>query len=315
MIELETAKRWLEKLDEIGLSYRANESTMDQAKEEFESFKPKFLELQETAAANSNTSLEWAAICSEMPVALRGADQLFLSMEERRKWLADAGNAVGRLPDEDSKGYCLGSLANLYTDRGDHQKALTFFRQRLEIAKQLGQEKAIVRSALNIGNTLLRLNQLPEARQQLHESLRMASSLQLKQDEARILNSLAIVAMRMKKPGLTVSLAARRLRVLKKANDQTQLASGHGNLGGWLVELGRFDEAQEHLNQALVLHRRNGSLLGQSQVIAKMAQLEEDRGNKELGIEMMQSAANIAKGAGAEEQWRDCLSEIERMRR
>ena len=79
------------------------------------------------------------------------------------------------------------------------------------------------------------------------------------------------------------------------------------------MELGQFHEAQKHLNQALVLHRQNGALLGQSQVIAKMAQLEEERGNIELGIEMMQSAADIAKDAGTEEQWRDCMSEIARM--
>jgi len=73
----------------------------------------------------------------------------------------------------------IGSLGDAYYFQGNYPQALNFYQQSLAIAQQIKYQRGIAMMLTNIGATLLKLNQLPEAEKNLKQGIQVFSQTRL----------------------------------------------------------------------------------------------------------------------------------------
>jgi len=88
------------------------------------------------------------------------------------------------------------------------------------------------------------------------------------------------------------------LQVFQESNEHRNVALATGYVGECYWQLGNFDQAREHLDQALVLKRDLGDHLQQGKTLNVLGLLEWDLGNFELAIERFGEASAIGQELG-----------------
>ncbi|MEW6224442.1 MAG: tetratricopeptide repeat protein [Chloroflexota bacterium] len=100
------------------------------------------------------------------------------------------------------------------------------------------------------------------ARRRLEQALERYEAAGDRLQQARVLNSLAIVARSSDALDTAESLLARSLAIRREVSDQRGLATTLNNLGIVEIDRGRFDAALEILSEAVALDRAAGSRTG-----------------------------------------------------
>jgi len=306
-------KSTLHRLETLGEQYSISAEHGVASKNKFQEIFETICSARSIAVENSTVSRKWAQLCWDFPLVLRGASEIWLTFEQRELWWQDALKAEKHWGDSIAKGHCLGALANIYSDKGEHKKAKKLYEQRLELARDKKQMLALTKTLLNLGNTALRLNELQSARKRLHEARIEARRHQFHKEEARAVGNLAVVTSRLGKTKLAITMLKTRIRILQQSKDLLQLASTYSNLGGYYTDLDLLDEANRNLKIALVIDKQIENRKGEGLVLAKMALLKEKTGAYAEAIEIMQKAALILDDCSSSDYANDCCEEIERL--
>ena len=119
------------------------------------------------------------------------------------------------------------------------------------------------------------------AREIFHQTGDREAELRAMRDQARITNSLAIAAWR--RGELDAALAEYRaaLPLFRELGEGTGTALTLNSIGVTLVKLGKFDEAEPVLEEALALHHASGNILLQAHAETALGELSEARGQVE----------------------------------
>lgn len=303
----------IERLRSLGDQYRRSQLEAERAKSAFVENLSGFENARQIAVSNLHVDRFWGESCWELPLSLKGADEIWLSLEQRMEWWHDALTSSSYWKDRFGRGHCLGALGNVYSDLDDQENARSCYEERLSIAIELNDGPAIARTQLNLANCYLRLKQLEQARCRLLEACSTAKKLGLIREEARALGSLAVTSFRRGRIRLAVRFLNKRLGLLQQLGDSVQLASTHANLGQYLTSLGQFHTAESHLRLALSIQVQSGNVAREAMTLAAIAQLYEEQDRFNEAIEVLQKAVLLADDHQLKSLASDCRDEIQRI--
>jgi class 3 adenylate cyclase/tetratricopeptide (TPR) repeat protein len=219
-----------------------------------------------------------AADLYERALALAGPDRdwgtreaaMLANLGEARYWLGEFEAAVNPLEralelGRDDTG-TVAQAARFLGDielsiRGNRELAQSYLDRALEAARRLGDPRTLARTLLVAGWAPYWRNDLETARAMFEEALEVVRSNPHEDPwaEARALVALAAIVSEIDDEEETLSLASRALAIAEATGDAFSIATARESVGNSLRRRGRFEEAEPHLDRAVLSFRELGA--------------------------------------------------------
>jgi len=158
--------------------------------------------------------------------------------------------------DERNQGLVLNNIGNSYLFKGDYENARTYFEQALLLREKLKNPAEIADSLHNLAETSTKLGSYDDALKQYVRALELRRSLNDKRSAAIESSSMGILFGYQGRFGAALSSQEDALKVFRDLQERTvwtvEILNAYGNA---LAEVGRSDDAQKALDDALALAR------------------------------------------------------------
>lgn len=213
-------------------------------------------------------------------------------------------------------------LSSVTADFGETGRSTEYAHQAIDLAQKNGMENLAAQGLIDLGNSLLIRAEYVEAEKYYAQALESAQRNKARRNEARARFSLASLRVQQHNPddavhylepalafyqqggyrtetSLGLALLARAnmqkgdyeaalkadeeiLRLALQANDQSQIAFSHAEIGSVLAHQERYPEALDHLSQAYSISKTLGvqrsigsNLLGRGDVLWQLGRYQE----------------------------------------
>jgi len=187
--------------------------------------------------------------------------------EEALKLTKQALQIELQVGDQNIQSICLNNIGNIYFSQGQYDEALTYFQQSLELTKKLNVPSNLAMTLNNVGETYRKLGQYDQATSNYLSALEVSRKAGDKLGVAAISDSMASLFEIQGRYGAALDAeqdAAKNIRDLQTQDaNRADIESNYGNV---MALVGRNDEAQKILDNALALARslQNNSLVAKS---------------------------------------------------
>jgi serine/threonine protein kinase/predicted negative regulator of RcsB-dependent stress response len=176
-------------------------------------------------------------------------DQALKLLKESLQIQIDVGNDRGQ-------GLVLHNIGNTYLSKGDYENARTYFEQALQIREKLKNPTDIADTVHDLAETSTKLGSYDQALQQYVRALDLRRSLNDERSAAIESSSMGILFGYQGRYGAALSSEEDALKFFRDIQERTvwtvEILSAYGNA---LAEVGRSDDAQKALDEALALAR------------------------------------------------------------
>jgi len=158
--------------------------------------------------------------------------------------------------NQNNQGLVLTNIGNTYSFQGDYQNARTYFEQALQVRQQLNVPGDIADTLHNLADTLSNLAQYDQALKYYEQALDLRRRSGDKRGAAIESSSLGALFSLQGRYGAALSSQQDALQAMRDIQEQGfWLADVLGFYGEALAEVGRTDEAEKSLQQALSIAR------------------------------------------------------------
>jgi eukaryotic-like serine/threonine-protein kinase len=189
--------------------------------------------------------------------------------------------------DENYQAECLNDIGTVYFAKGQYDDALTYYQQALQLREKLKVPGEIVQSVYNLGETEAELGQYDQALSHYLRALDLHRSASDKRGAAIDSYSMGSLFAHQGRFGPAVNSEAEAVKTFRELQDRSswmaEILSGYGAA---LAEVGRWDEAQKTLEEAL-------SLAGELKSQPVIAQALNFQGDAALYRGDVKSARNL----------------------
>jgi tetratricopeptide (TPR) repeat protein len=235
-----------------------------------------------SAAAAARTALEQAQLAQDVTGEAEGyllwgrALWRHAAMQEALQRLRQSLE-LARLADlKQIPGQCLRAIGALYFHQDYSGREI--YQEALGLYAPLGDRRA--RAARNnLGDIALPAGQLCLCARLLEQSIRNSREIGERWSENVALGNLALVSHNLGDEQTTLAYGQEALQLAQEIGYRSMIAYAFSLLGHALAGLGRYDEAERHYQQALVLRREMGELPQACEALAGLARLALARGN------------------------------------
>lgn len=210
-----------------------------------------------------------------------------------------------------NQGKTLLNLGSLYLRAGDFQKAISLYDRGGIILKPL-DSLAYAQVLNNLGLCYLSLAQYGEAKNHFRRAIQIEAKLaKAKRDQilARM-NFARVFMLEGRLPQARVMLEKILAAELESGSDRDVRALVLNNLGQTLFRLGRNNDAEVRLRDALQIHKAIGDKRGQAAAEHFLGLIEHARGHLDAARELLSQALEISKTCGLRDQGVDSLSAL-----
>jgi tetratricopeptide (TPR) repeat protein len=186
-------------------------------------------------------------------------DQALTLFKESLQIQRDLGN-------ENYQALCLNNIGNAYLFKGDYDNARTYFEQALQLRDKLKVPGAIADTLHNLAETSTKMGQYDQALSQYLRALDLRRGAGDKRGAAIESYGMGTLFGYQGRYGAALTSKEEALKTFRELQDRSfwlaEILSGYGSS---LSEIGRFEEAQKNLDEALSLARelRNQALTAQ----------------------------------------------------
>jgi CHAT domain-containing protein/Tfp pilus assembly protein PilF len=205
---------------------------------------------------------------------------------------------------KDKQALSLLYLGRIHADLGEHQKALNFYSQALEIYRAANDQRAIAVVMNNIGRIYLESGEQQNALKFLRHSLALSRALDDKAGEATTLNNIGLAHFELGDKQKALDIYSQALLLLRNIPDQRGEALTLNNIALTYDALGEKQKALAFFEQALILHRgvknQNGeatTLTNIGQAYFKLREIQKALIYYEQALSLFQSTGNRYKEA------------------
>ena len=211
-------------------------------------------------------------------------------------YLDKAKAPLEKIHDIEALSFLYFSKASNAKITGDYVHAIEMYKTAIEMAKQSGNKKRVSTCYLGIGTILLDRQEVEKALPYFIDALLIKQKIG---DEAGISNVFSCIAHVYNAKGLPDSSLLyfqKSLKIRTRLNMKRKIASSEYNIGGILLKLGKYDEAEKSLNHALNLFSLLDEKTGVIITNLRKAKVMNKLGNPasvSLATEMLEQARSI----------------------
>lgn len=161
-----------------------------------------------------------------------------------------------QLGQESGQAFCLNNIGNLYLNEGRYDDALTYFQRSLDLRQKLKVAGDIAETTNNIGETYRALGQYDKALDSYLHALDLSRNAGDKFHIGATSDSMASLFEAQGRYGAALNAQQDALKNIQELQQQDiYMAMVQADYGRALALVGRFDEAQKSLEDALKLAR------------------------------------------------------------
>jgi tetratricopeptide (TPR) repeat protein len=161
-----------------------------------------------------------------------------------------------QLGQESGQAFCLNNIANLYSNEGRYDDALTYFQRSLDLRQKLKVPGDIAETTNNIGETYRALGQYDKALDSYLHALDLSRNAGDKFHIGATSDSMASLFEVQGRYGAALNAQQDALKNIQELQQQDiYTVVVQADYGNALALIGRFDEAQKSLEDALKLAR------------------------------------------------------------
>jgi len=193
-------------------------------------------------------------------------DQALRLFKESLQAETDAGN-------ETNQGLVLNNVGDTYLFKADYQNARTYFEQALQVREKLKVPSDIADTLHNLGETSVKMGQYDQALEFYLRALDIRRNVGDRRSAAIESSGMGVLFGYQGRYGAALSSQEEALKTLREIKEQGfWLSEILGFYGKALAEIGRNDDAQKSLDEALQIARQIKSQ-------AKIAELQSYQGD------------------------------------
>src|SRR5438094_3177973 len=161
---------------------------------------------------------------------------------------------------------CLNNIGVNYADKGQYDDALTYLNQALGLREKLKDPVGVADGNYQMADVLAKVGQFDQALKHYLTALEVWRRVNDKRREAYTSYGLGNVFEQQGRLGAALNAKAEALKAIREVQDRTGMAEMVGGYAASLNLLGRGEEAQKSLDEALALahEAKNQVLIGQS---------------------------------------------------
>jgi eukaryotic-like serine/threonine-protein kinase len=176
-------------------------------------------------------------------------EQAMALFKESLQIQIDTGN-------EQNRGMLLNNIGNIYLSRGDFQDAHTYFEQALQVREKFNVPQEVAETLHNVAETDTNLGLYDQALAQYHKALDLQRQVANKQMIAIETSSLGTVFGYQGRYGAALSSKEEAIKLYGELGEKgfwmVDIQGGYGNA---LSQVGRKEESQKSLQEALTMAR------------------------------------------------------------
>jgi len=214
---------------------------------------------------------------------------------EALKSTTDALTFFRDLGDEANQALCLNNVGSIRSYMDNFQDALTSYQQAYQIREKLKLTDDMAQSLQNLAETNVDLGQYDTAVKQYLKALEIARNSGDRNGVAVNSSGLGALFTLQGKYGSALSALQESLKDFQQANDHTWLmVEATGRYGNALSEVGRWDEGQKSLGDAvkLAIEVKNDTVL--AQVLDQLGDSYFYRGDYSIARQQYEKALQVA---------------------
>ena len=184
--------------------------------------------------------------------ALESMAAVFIEIGQIQKALGCCAEALiiaKNLKDKAREGRAYGNFGKLYTAIGDYEKAIANHRDHLKIAAELGDKPEVGKANGNLGNAYNANNKHEEAMVCHKKDRDIADDLNNNAQKARAEGNMGNTYTYIGQFEKALNCHLKRLNIAEKLDDKPSLAKALLGLGVHYIKTHQFEEAIEYLNR------------------------------------------------------------------
>jgi len=176
--------------------------------------------------------------------------------DEALRLLKESLQAEIDVGNQSNQGYVLNNIGNTYFFKADYQNARTYFEQALQVREKVKVPSTIADTLHNLGDTSGKMGQYDLAVEQYLRALELRRSTGDKRGAALESSSMGILFSYQGRYGAALSAEEDALKTFRELQERSYwLASVLGYYGNALAQIGRSDDAQKSLDEAMNVAR------------------------------------------------------------
>ncbi|QEI43364.1 Response regulator aspartate phosphatase H [Dolichospermum sp. UHCC 0315A] len=190
------------------------------------------------------------------------------------------------------------SLGNAYDSLGQYQRAIAFYQQSLDIAKEIGYIQGESNSLNNLGNAHYSLGQYQRAIAFHQQSLDIAKEIGDIRGESNSLGNLGNAYDSLGQYERAIAFHQQSLDIAKEIGDIRGESNSLNNLGNAYDSLGQYERAIAFYQQSLDIKKEIGDIRGESNSLNNLGNAYDSLGQYERAIAFYQQSLDIKKEIG-----------------
>jgi tetratricopeptide (TPR) repeat protein/predicted Ser/Thr protein kinase len=160
------------------------------------------------------------------------------------------------LGDPASEASCLQNIGGSYHALGQYDDALTYFQRALQLLDKLNVPEEVADTLHNIGETYVKIGDYDQALDYYHRALDIWRTAGNRRNSAIESDSMGTIFEYQGRYGAALSAKEEAVKTIRDIGERGfWLTAIVGSYGNALAEVGRFDEGQKNLDEALSVAR------------------------------------------------------------
>jgi len=200
--------------------------------------------------------------------------------------------------DQRGEGDTLGNLGNAYRDLGEMERAIGYYERALQIARQIGDRHGEGKHLGNLGNVYRDLGKLVQAIDHYERALQIAREIGDRRTEGKHLGNLGLVYRNLGDVEQAIRRYEQALEIAREVGDRRREGHRLGHLGHVYRDLGEMARAIEHYEQALQIARELGDRRREGIWLGSLGNAAHALGEMRRAIERYEQALAIAQETG-----------------
>ncbi len=196
------------------------------------------------------------------------------------------------------EGRTIRGLGNVFAAEGQDEQALVFYRQALEIARQVGDRLGEGRALNNLGNSYNAQEQYEQAIELYSQALEIAREIEDHFGEIIALQNLANVYSSLGQYERAIEVHQQRLEIARELGDRAEEGSASWDLGSAYATLGHYERAIEFHQRHLTIARGLGDRSAEEIALGNLGAAYDSLGQYSVAIDFYQQTLVIVRETG-----------------